>query len=97
MARHVFLSFHYKRDAYRVSRIKQMGAIDGQRIMNSTRPSELLTHRRRQHRGAHKDHACTVVTRSRTRLESTTASAGASSSVMAPRTDMAASKARSPV
>lgn len=35
MARRVFNSFHYKPDVHRVSQIRQMGAIEGQRILSS--------------------------------------------------------------
>lgn len=35
MPRHVFYSFNYKPDNWRVSKIKQIGAIEGQRLLNS--------------------------------------------------------------
>ena len=35
MARRVFNSFHYAADVHRVSQIRQMGAIEGQRVLSS--------------------------------------------------------------
>lgn len=35
MAKSVFYSFHYDRDAWRVQQIIQMGALEGQRILNA--------------------------------------------------------------
>jgi hypothetical protein len=35
VARRVFHSFHFKRDAYRVQQVRQMGVIEGQRLLSS--------------------------------------------------------------
>jgi MTH538 TIR-like domain (DUF1863) len=35
MARRVFHSFHYQRDAYRVQQVRNMGVIEGQRLLSS--------------------------------------------------------------
>lgn len=35
MPRKVFYSFYYQQDCWRVSQIKQMGAVEGQRLLNS--------------------------------------------------------------
>jgi hypothetical protein len=35
MARRVFHSFHFARDAYRVQQVRQMGVIEGQRLLSS--------------------------------------------------------------
>jgi hypothetical protein len=35
MARRVYLSFHYARDAQRVSQVRQMGAVQGQRLLTA--------------------------------------------------------------
>jgi hypothetical protein len=35
MPRSVFHSFHYKRDVHRVSQVREMGVIEGQRILSS--------------------------------------------------------------
>jgi hypothetical protein len=35
MAGRVYLSFHYERDAQRVSQVRQMGAIQGQRLLSA--------------------------------------------------------------
>jgi antiphage defense system Thoeris ThsB-like protein len=41
MARHVFFSFHYKPDHFRVSQIRQIGAIQGQRLLSSNKWEEV--------------------------------------------------------
>lgn len=35
MARHVYYSFHYKPDNWRVQQVKNMGAVEGQPLLNS--------------------------------------------------------------
>lgn len=35
MPRHVFYSFNYRADNWRVSKVKQIGAVEGQRLLNS--------------------------------------------------------------
>ena len=37
MARRVFHSFHYQRDARRVQQVKQMGVLEGQPLLSSNR------------------------------------------------------------
>ncbi len=41
MAKSVFYSFHYNRDAWRVQQIIQMGALEGQRILNAQQWEEV--------------------------------------------------------
>lgn len=41
MAKSVFYSFHYDRDAWRVQQIIQMGALDGQTILNAQKWEEI--------------------------------------------------------
>lgn len=41
MARKVFFSFHYQRDAMRVSQIRKMGALEGQPILTSNKWEEV--------------------------------------------------------
>lgn len=41
MARHVFYSFHFKRDAQRVAQVKNMGIIEGQPILSPNKWEEV--------------------------------------------------------
>lgn len=41
MAKSVFFSFHYDRDAFRVQQVIQMGALEGQTILNAQRWEEV--------------------------------------------------------
>ena len=41
MAKSVFYSFHYDRDAWRVQQIIQMGALEGQPILNAQQWEEV--------------------------------------------------------
>lgn len=41
MARRVYHSFHYARDAHRVSQVRQMGAVEGQPLLSSNRWEEV--------------------------------------------------------